>query len=218
METRLAAPDQPVSGGFLRLMIQLTIASGRQGLQQPVSADELQWREYWGRHQKLYNQLQAKYAALLAQSIHLKTGGARAVSANTLLELKWDKSKLPDVASFFNDLSPQEQRSLLEYRWKRIAGDSMLPILRQLYRKRPEGNSEDSYEISEIHTFSGRSEGFTQVRSWRNWRLSFWTTPIPKSLLMRPQCWGKTVLTARKKLCGEGLKNGVVSGTGGSRS
>jgi len=154
LETQLTAPDQPVSGGFLRLMIQLTIASGRQGLQQPVSADELQWREYWGRHQKLYNQLQAKYAALLAQSIHLKTGGARAVSANTLLELKWDKSKLPDVWSFFNDLPPQEQRSLLEYRWKQIASDSMLPILRQLYGKRPERNSEDSYEISEINALA----------------------------------------------------------------
>jgi len=71
-----------------------------------------------------------------------------------MLELNWDKSKLPDVASFFNDLPPQRQRSLLESRWRRIAGDSMLPILRQLYRKRPEGNSEDSYEISEINALA----------------------------------------------------------------
>jgi hypothetical protein len=76
------------------------------------------------------------------------------VSANTLLELKWDKTKLPDVASFFNDLPPQQQRSLLEYRWKQIAGDSMLPILRRLYMKRPEGNSEDSYAISEINALA----------------------------------------------------------------
>src|SRR5262249_19509683 len=154
METQLASPGQPVSNDWLHLMILLTMASGRQGLQRPVSDDELQWREYWERHQKLFDQLQAKYAALLAQSIHLKTGKARAVSANTLLELKWDKTKMPDVASFFNDLPTRQQQSLLEYRWKRIAGDSMLPILRQLYKRRPEGNSEDSYEISEINALA----------------------------------------------------------------
>ena len=150
LETRLAAPDQPVSGGWLSLIIRLAMASGSQGLQQPVSEDERQWREYWERYQRLYKELQEKYAALLAQSIHLKTGRARAVSLNTLLELKWDKTKLPDAASFFNDLPSQQQRSLLEYGWKRIASDSMLPILRQLYGKRPEGNSEAGYEISEI--------------------------------------------------------------------
>jgi hypothetical protein len=154
METRLAAPDQPVSGEWLNLIIQLTIASGRQELQYPVSADERQWREYWERRRNIYSELQSKYAALLAQSIHLKTGGARAVSANALLELKWDKSMLPDVASFFNDLPLRRQRSLLENRWKQIAGDSMLPILRRLYRKHPESYSEDSYEISEINALA----------------------------------------------------------------
>jgi hypothetical protein len=154
METQLAAPDQEISGEWLRLMIQLTMASGRQGLQQPVSDDERQWREYRGRHLKLYNQLQEKYATLLAQSMLLKTGRARAVSANTLLELNWDKSKLPDVASFFNDLPLRQQRSLLEKRWKQIAGDSMLPILRQLYRKRPESNSEDNDDISVINALA----------------------------------------------------------------
>jgi hypothetical protein len=54
LETQLAAPDQPISGGWLHLMILLTMASGHQGLQQPRSRDERQWREYWERHQEFY--------------------------------------------------------------------------------------------------------------------------------------------------------------------
>src|SRR5262249_34971217 len=127
------------------------IASGRQGLQQPVSDDQNQWREYWDRHQRLYDDLQSKYAAQLAQSINFKTGESKAVSADTLLELKWDKSRLPDVASFFNDLPMERQRSLLENRWKQTAGASMLPILRQLYKKGAESNSKDNYEVSEFN-------------------------------------------------------------------
>jgi hypothetical protein len=150
LETRLTSPDQPISSGWLHLMFLLTMASGHQGLQQPRSGDDQQWREYWERYQEFYNRFQAKYAALLAQSIHLKTGRARAVSANTLLELKWDKTKLPDAASFFNDLPAEQQRLMLGYRWKQIAGDSMLPILRQIYRDRPDRNAEENYEVTEI--------------------------------------------------------------------
>jgi hypothetical protein len=151
METQLSAPDQPVTGEWLNLMIKLTMASGHQGLQQPVSSDERQLREYWERHREIYNRVQSKYSTLLAQSIHHKTGRARAVSANTLLELNWDKTKLPDMTSFFGDLPLRQQISLLAIRWKQIAGDSLLPILRQLYRKQPEENAEDRYEISEIN-------------------------------------------------------------------
>ena len=91
-----------------------------------------------------------KYAGRLAQSVPFKTGRAKAVGVNTLLDIKWDKTKLPDVASVFNDLPSQEQRTLLEYRWKQIAGDSLLPVLRQLYQKQVMGKPDNPYESADL--------------------------------------------------------------------
>jgi hypothetical protein len=160
MEARLAAPDQPVSVEWLYVMTRLSMASGTDALGKPTSNDGRQWREYWRRYQDLYGRFQEKYAALLAQSIQQKTGRAKAVSVNTLLDLKWDRTKLPDVATYFNDLPRQQQLQLLEHRWKQIAGESMLPTLRRLYGRSPDksegGNAGENYEVSEINALALR--------------------------------------------------------------
>lgn len=149
LESQLTSPNQPVSGSWLGLLVQLATTAQ---LQRPAVDQEALWSEYWQRRRELYEPFQAKYAARLAQSLHLKTNKARAVSITTLLDLKWDQTKLPDAVSFFNDLPRQEQRSLLEYRWKQVASDSLLPILRQLYRKEPAGSPDEGREIWELST------------------------------------------------------------------
>jgi len=151
MEAQIAAPNQPISGGWLNLLIQLVAAPQ---LRPPASGDEQQWSEYWQRRKGLYEQNQAKYGGQLAQAIPLKTGRAKAVSVNTLLEIKWDKTKLPDVATIFNELPLQQQRTLLEYRWKQIADESLLPTLRRLYQKQSDVDPERSYEVAEINALA----------------------------------------------------------------
>lgn len=149
LESQLTSPSQPVSGSWLGLLVQLALTAQ---LRRPATDQEALWSEYWQRRRELYEPIQAKYAARLAQSLHLKTNKAKAVSITTLLDLKWDQTKLPDITSFFNDLPRQEQRSLLEHRWKQVASDSLLPILRQLYRREPAGSSDEGREIRELST------------------------------------------------------------------
>ncbi len=43
-------------------------------------------------------------------------------------------------------------------------------------------------------------------------------TPIPKSSLTRRRCWENTVPPAQRSFCGEGSKNGIGNGAGGSGS
>ncbi|NOT62934.1 MAG: hypothetical protein HOP19_22215 [Acidobacteria bacterium] len=148
MEAQLSAPTQAVSGGWLNLLTSLTAPSWRA----PDPQDEEQARAHWQRYQETYQQLQMKYAGRLAQTVALKTGKARAVSLNTLLDLKWDKTALPDLASFFGELSLQQQRSLLENRWPQIGSAALLPVLRKVYQQRLSGKPEDGYERKDLTT------------------------------------------------------------------
>ena len=152
MEAQLVAPTQAVASGWLGLLIQLTIPPWRM----TGAYDEQQAQAYGQRHRELYAQAQTKYGGRLAQAIALKTARAKAVSLKTLLDLHWDKTNLPDVATFFHDLLRQDQTRLLEYGWKKIGSAALLPTLRQLYQQRMKGKPEESYERKDLSTLALR--------------------------------------------------------------
>ncbi len=146
MEAQLIAPTQAVFGGWLALLVRLTSPSWRA----PHSTDEEQARAQWRLYEEGYKQSQTKYADRLAQTVALKTGKARTVSLNTLLELKWDKTALPDPASYFGELSLEQQRRWLEFGWQQIGSASLLPVLRKVYQQRLSGKAEDGYERKDV--------------------------------------------------------------------
>lgn len=142
MEQRLVAPDQPVSAEWMNGLIQLAIIA--QFPQAPSPSGNLQVSEE--QYLSLHKNLKQKYAARLAQSIDAKIGPAKAISVKTLLDLKWDMSKLPSAATFIADLPLQEQRALLDSQWKDIASEAMLPALRQLAKIIPTEPSDSYYD------------------------------------------------------------------------
>ena len=146
MAARLAVPDQAVSGKWFDLLVRLASPSWRS----PDSFNEEQRKVHWQRYAEISRQSKNKYAEQLAKAVALKTGRARAISLNTLLELKWDMTKMPDISTFFSELPPQEQRRLLKYDWNRIRSSSLLPTLRRLYQPlstENTGNKEDQAEL-----------------------------------------------------------------------
>lgn len=140
MEVQLAAPTQAVSGSWLNLLTMLT-AAAQQSLTRPAEgAPTQQWNAYVEEQRKLHEQVQSRLLPKLAAALPLKKGRARAVSAQTLIEAKFDPAGLPSVADILLDLPPTEQSGWLKYRWKRIASPTLLPSLRQLYQQPDQKN------------------------------------------------------------------------------
>ena len=152
LETQLTSPTQPVSENYLSLLTKLVIASRYPNAQPVFTGNEKPQQEQWQQVLKLSEKIQQQYTERLATAIANKSGVAKAVSVNTLLGLKWEMGKLPQLSSVLTDLPRREQRTLLEYRWKQIADTSLLPTLRRLY----EMPSNDDYETTEINSLALR--------------------------------------------------------------
>lgn len=150
MAGRLVAPDQAVSSQWLNLLVSL----GSPPWLAPDSYNEEQAKAYWQRYLEIRSRLETKYAEKLAKAVALKVGKARAISLNTLLGLRWDKTKLPDVSTFFSELPLQDQRRLLDSDWKQISSASLLPTLRRTYLPHDAGKTEDDYEKKELSTLA----------------------------------------------------------------
>lgn len=153
MAARLIAPDQAVSSSWFYMLVRLSSPSWRT----PESYDEQQSKAYWEQYKEISSQAQAKYAKQLVKAVALKTGKAKAISLLTLFELEMDKTKLPDISTFFSELPLSEQRRLLEHDWKRISSPSLLPTLRRLYQPRaPEKNEnkEDKNDRTKLRTLA----------------------------------------------------------------
>ncbi len=143
MEKRLVAPDQGISGLWLIILAHFSM---RAQLRDP----ELTLLDHWGKHRDLSHQIKAKYVSQLAQSVSSKTGRAKAISINLLLEEKWDVSRLPRISTLFFDLPHFDQRALLTHRWKDISDPSMLPVLRTLYQKERSGARKASWDLGAL--------------------------------------------------------------------
>ncbi|MDX2043508.1 MAG: hypothetical protein SF097_19985 [Acidobacteriota bacterium] len=153
MAARLAAPDQAVSSSWFYMLVRLSSPSWWT----PESYDEQQAKVYRERYNEISSQAKAKYAKQLAKTVALKTGKARAISLLTLFELERDKTKRPDISTFFSELPLKEQRRLLEYEWKQISSPTLLPTLRRLYQPRASEkieNKEDKNDRTKLRTLA----------------------------------------------------------------
>jgi hypothetical protein len=166
MERRLEAPDQIVSGGYLRTLSELA-ASLRQKERLPSpterpnderqakAADEA-WRKQWNLSQKL----QAQYTERLISALSRKQRKARAIAAHTLLETLWNNSlqsiqpsltnpgqtgglnpeiikKLaPEIIELFDDLPVNIQRGLAIQRLYELAPDEGRRLIIRLCDRR----------------------------------------------------------------------------------
>ncbi len=171
MERQLEAPDHPISQSFIQALslLAFTLQHPEPLPPYPTGDDskiKLR-REQLKRREDLYKELMARYLERLAAAVLEKRGQARAISLHTLLELKWNRClgttpRLPtrieglpnELVSVFHQLPPQAQYTLLKYRWKRLAGLAMLPILRRIYENPPE--SVRPWQIADIREIALR--------------------------------------------------------------
>ncbi len=184
MEKRLEAPDQPVSGEYLRTL-SLIAASLRQNEQSPSTAarrgDDQQakaaaeaWRMLGDSRQKL----QVQYAERLMSALPRKQGKAKAITLHTLLELAWNSSlqsvrtgsismgraqgpdpeiikKLaPEIIAVFDDLPANIQTGLLGYQWKQVVSPAILPVLRRILKDK--SADKRSYEVRDSKSLALR--------------------------------------------------------------
>lgn len=140
MRQALADPDHPIDGNFLYAL--RTLETGDHG-------------EHWREQQQ--STVEELIAALPA-----KRGKALAVSLGTAVNEAWNGATLSKQTSeklvqqliaMFDQLPQQQQNMLLTYRWDKIAGPAVLPILRryaQAYRDFPIMNESNAYESLQV--------------------------------------------------------------------
>jgi hypothetical protein len=142
LERELVEPDHPISGNFLYTL--RTINSDTKNPNQD-------WRE-----------AQRKAVEALIAALPAKRGNALSISLSTAVNEAWNDLNLPkqttdklveQMVSMFDQLPLEARNTLLTYRWDKIAGPSMLPILRryaQAYRDYPEMREVNAYNSLQL--------------------------------------------------------------------
>lgn len=142
LERELVEPDHPISDNFLYTL--RTINSDTKDPNQD-------WRE-----------AQRKAVEALIAAMTAKRGNALSISLSTAVNEAWNDLDVPkqttdklveQMVSMFDQLPLEAQNALLTYRWDKIAGPSMLPILRryaQAYRDYPEMREVNAYNSLQL--------------------------------------------------------------------
>lgn len=142
LEEALADPDHPIDGTFF-----YTLRFVNSG---PLTSFG-NWREG-----------QQRAIEQLIPALITKRGRALSISLNTAVNEGWNWEALPketadklvaQLVSLFDQLPLQEQNSLLTYRWDKIGGPAMLPILKryaQSYRDFPQMRESNAYEARQL--------------------------------------------------------------------
>jgi hypothetical protein len=141
MAEALSAPDQPISQNFLYTMTT-------------VDSDPDDQREHWRQDQR-------KSVEDLIAALPDKRGKALLLSLSTAVNEAWNvdlpkeiSDKLADpLIAVFDQLPAEEQNNLLTYRWDKIGGPRMLPILKryaQSYRETPQTQDFPFYNSKQL--------------------------------------------------------------------
>jgi hypothetical protein len=149
LETELRDPDHPISDTFLYTLRSINTVgeSPNQG-----------WRD-----------AQSKALEALVAALPEKRGKALTISLSTAVNQAWnsDVSKetteklVEQMLSVFDQLPLEAQNNLLTYRWDKIAGSNVLPILRryaQSYRDYP--------EMREVTAYNSLQLSASALRHW----------------------------------------------------
>jgi hypothetical protein len=149
MENQIAAADFGVTSQFLRVLAFLALLQQNGAPLPPLSPNESEeaikvWRTAFNRRNEIYDDLLNEYRQRLLAVVLNKSKRARAISLETLISMTPSTdAKTADeaqanlkraLAPIFLELPPATQENLLESRWPNIAGEEMLPVLRQLYQ------------------------------------------------------------------------------------
>lgn len=154
MEKGIRDASHPISTLYLDTLARLAV-NLQPSLQTPLyptgdAAKIKVWQAQFRRNMDARNDSLMKYVGQLKASISSKQGEARATSLTTLLEIErrhpatktaaitaWLEKPETELAAVYFDLPPEQQSSLLQSNWKKIAGPAMLPVLRRLYENPP---------------------------------------------------------------------------------
>ena len=149
MERRLADPNFPVFNEFLYDLAQVQFfAAYPQTVPLTAIASPARDKE---RQRLLRRRLDARTAltdldlTLLAAAVPGKQGKARAVSLYTLLQMAdahqstaEQRTLAQQLIPIFDDLTPEQQNSLLDYNdWPQVHSPDLLPLLRRIFAGPP---------------------------------------------------------------------------------
>jgi hypothetical protein len=149
LEAGLRAPDQPVTGSYLRTLSTLSVYLQHPELR-PAQTRETKGRHIPGgelaRRSDLLDAALSAYGDIVTAALPDKTDRARAI---TLAEAPaWrPRQAAPtaaagkELAAVFLDLPAERQTNLLEYQWHTLKGPAMLPMLRRLVAMSPANRS-----------------------------------------------------------------------------
>lgn len=146
LEAKLDAPDFPVSTTFFHMLVLMRDKLDNPGALGPYPREDnsVTWADWQARARQVLARRgfpQDLYATRLLEQLGRKTVPARAVSLLTLLEVTWInaeevrawypelEAQIPDL---FSTLPQTDQMRLLQGQWRRVAGPSVLPVLRVL--------------------------------------------------------------------------------------
>jgi hypothetical protein len=154
MEAEIDAPDHPITSSFIHTLSVLTFLSEYTTPLPPYQASDQEkiklWQAELKKRRDAFQEIVARYARQTATSVSRKEKPARAVTLETLFEFEAnlpagkrtsESNVIADqvvalLPGLFLDLPIEKQSSLLsDFFWKRIAGPSMLPVLRQIIEK-----------------------------------------------------------------------------------
>ena len=146
MRNSISSPEQPITSTYISTLALCEFAKQWSAVPLYPAIYDKQVREWDAEienSQKAYDQLRLNYARQLVLAIPQKQGQARATSLETLLDYQseLDVNEFSQWATLFTSmpevfslLPPERQSHLLEFHWKPIASDAMLPVLRRIFK------------------------------------------------------------------------------------
>jgi len=143
MRDEFAAPEHAITSDFLRTLVGLEVSDDHSW--DPPSFDPAHpevAQAFWQKRQAhMVEEMKAETTKVVAQ-LPRKMGRARALTLSGLLVDGGDDPSLvlvirPALIAAWDDLPPETQRELIQYRWPVIAGPEMLPILRRVVAEPP---------------------------------------------------------------------------------
>jgi hypothetical protein len=147
MKAALKDPQHPVTQEFIQTLTLLELESDPKTRMPKYDPNN---KEAWTRardaHTAAFNKLIAQYSSEAAAVVQSKTGLARAVTVNELLQSDVPlnpaaRTQLRQMLLASWDALPVRRRNeLVEFRWEQIRGPELLPILKNIVAGEPNPN------------------------------------------------------------------------------
>ena len=147
MKAALKDPQHPVTNEFVQTLALLELQSDpKSQLPKYDEKNKEAWTKLREAHTEAFNKLIASHMSDLAGVLDTKTGQARAVSVNELLQSDAGLSPAAGarlrqmLVASWDALPVRRQNELIRYRWDQIGGRELLPILQRIVNGEPNRN------------------------------------------------------------------------------